>query len=230
MLLQSSALYVNLFTSCDANVMVGKNKTAIAQKTDFPWTGNVEITLNPEKSGKFDIMIRVPGWALNEAFPGDLYKFTDKNIDPVKLSVNGNPVDISMVEGYAVLSRSWQKGDKISIVFPMPVRTIIADEKVKEDSGKVAFQRGPLIYTAEWPDNSGGSVLNLDLGQKAASSSEFNPDLLGGVEVIKTIGYQSGSKPGGKANLLKEVPVTLIPYALWNNRGPGEMRVWLPLK
>ena len=202
-------------------MLLGKRKVNITQKANFPWDGTVEIAVNPETSGKFTIKIRIPGWSENEAIPGGLYKFTELNSDPVKLSVNGVACDILQEEGYAVLSRKWRQGDKVVIEFPMPVRKVVADERIKEDSGKIAFQRGPLIYCAEWPENSTGNLLDLILKKDALSTSEFDSSLLEGTQVIKTYGVYEN-----KTNV--EEPVKLIPYAMWNNRGAGQMRVWFP--
>jgi hypothetical protein len=224
-----NTLFVNLFISNEADFSVGNRKIHISQKADFPWNGKVDIILNPEKNGKFDLKIRIPDWAMNEAIPGGLYKFTDQNNESVKLSVNGKPVDLNMKDGYAVISRDWRKDDKVGIDFPMPVRTLVADERVKEDIGKIAVQRGPVIYTAEWPDNNDGNILNLIINSEAGFSSDFEPDLLGGVEVIKTSGHQSKRTIDGQVKLMPDEPLTLIPYALWNNRGPGQMMVWLPV-
>jgi hypothetical protein len=116
----------------------------------------------------------------------------------------------------------------VEIDFPMPVRKIIADERVTEDKDKIAFQRGPLIYCAEWPDNNTGNVLDLVIKQATPVTTEYVPSLLDGTQVLKTSGYQSKRNLDGKVELLKEEPVTLIPYALWNNRGAGQMMVWIP--
>ena len=96
--------------------------------------------------------IRIPGWAQNEAIPGGLYKFTDQDTDQVSLMINGKKSELNLVDGYAVVSRKWKQGDIVEINFPMPVRKVVADEKVKEDVDKIAFQRGPVIYCAEWPE------------------------------------------------------------------------------
>ena len=222
------ALYVNLFISNNANFSVGNKKISISQETNFPWDGKVEITMEPESGRKFDLMIRIPDWAMNEAIPGDLYKFTGNNNEPVNLKVNDKDYQIKMKDGYAVISRKWEKGDKVDIDFPMPVRKVIADERIKDDNGKMAFQRGPVIYCAEWPDNDNGNVRNFIIKKDAAVTTEFVPSLLDGTQVIKTTGYQTKRTPDGRVEMLNEEPVTLIPYALWNNRGPGQMMVWIP--
>jgi DUF1680 family protein len=222
------ALYVNLFISNNANFSVGNKKIRISQKTNFPWDGKVEITLEPESRRKFDLMIRIPDWAMNEAIPGDLYKFIGNNNEPVNLKVNDKDYQIKMKDGYAVISRKWEKGDKVDIDFPMPVRKVIADERIKDDNGKMAFQRGPVIYCAEWPDNDNGNVRDFVINRDAPATTEFVPSLLDGTQVIKTAGCQTRRTPDGRVELLNEEPLTLIPYALWNNRGAGQMMVWIP--
>jgi DUF1680 family protein len=223
-----NALYVNLFISNTADINLGKRKINISQKADFPWDGKVVIAVNPETGNNFDLKVRIPGWAVNEALPGGLYKFSDQNREPVKISVNGKELTVKPIEGYAVISRNWKAGDKVEIEFPMPVRTIIADERVNEDNCKIAVQRGPVIYCAEWPDNNTGNVLNLIIKPNAMFTAEFEPALLDGTEVIRTSGSQTKSNPDGSIETLAEEPVTLIPYALWNNRGAGQMVVWFP--
>jgi DUF1680 family protein len=222
-------LFINLFISNDADINMGKRKVSISQKANFPWDGKVEISVNPEINRKFDLMIRIPGWAKNEALPGGLYKFTDQNNEPVTISVNGEKTEVSeLIDGYAFISRKWKKGDKVEVNFPMPVRKVVADERVKEDIDKIAFQRGPVIYCAEWPDNNTGNVINLVVKKDAAFSTEYLPLLLQGIQIIKTTGYQTKKTSDGNIETLSEEPVTLIPYALWNNRGAGQMLVWLP--
>ncbi len=221
-------LFINLFISNDSKIVVGKRKISISQKANFPWDGKVEIVVNPETAGKFIINIRIPGWAQNIAHPGGLYRFTDKDREQVKLKINGKDSEIILAEGYAVISREWRSDDRIEVDFPMPVRKVIADERVKEDRNKMAFQRGPLIYCAEWPDNPAGNVRNLLIKKDAAFTTEFVPSLLEGTQVIKTSGIQTRTDRDGKVELIREEPVTLIPYSLWNNRGAGQMIVWIP--
>ena len=222
------ALYVNLFISNEANIVLGNRKVSISQKANFPWDGKVEITINPETSSKFILKIRIPGWAMNEALPGGLYKFTDQDAEPIKLLVNREVTDLKIENGYAVVSRKWKTGDKVNFEFPMPVRKVTADNRVKADEDKIAFQRGPVIYCAEWPENNTGNVLDLVIKNDATFTTEFDPSLLEGTQVIQTTGMQTKKTLDGKVVLLNEEPVKLIPYALWNNRGAGQMMVWFP--
>jgi DUF1680 family protein len=222
------ALYVNLFISNEADVSIGKRKIDISQKADFPWEGNVVMTINPEKTTRFDLMVRIPDWARNEAIPGNLYRFVSGNNEKVSLKVNGENMPVKIENGYAVISRRWKHGDSVSIDLPMPVRKVVADERIKDDIGKIAFQRGPVIYCAEWPDNDKGNVRDFVVKKDAEVTTFFNPSLLGGTQVIKTTGYETKRTLDGKVEMMGEEPLTLIPYALWNNRGPGQMMVWIP--
>jgi hypothetical protein len=165
----------------------------------------------------------------NEAIPGDLYRFDDKVNEPYSIAINGEPITTAPENGYAEIERNWKEGDNIEIDFPMPVRKVVADERIADDRSKIAIQRGPVIYCAEWPDNNSGNILNLVIDKDNRPVSEFVPSLLNGTQVIKTRGFQTYRKTDGKLEKLPEETVTLIPYALWNNRGPGQMRVWLPV-
>jgi uncharacterized protein len=221
-------LYINLFISNDASIKLGKGEIGISQKANFPWDGKVEITVNSNTAGLFVMKIRIPGWAQNEAIPGELYEFTDTDDEKVTITVNGGKYYYKITDGYAIIPAKWERGDKIDIDFPMPVRKVFADERIKEDSNKIAFQRGPVIYCAEEPDNPKGSVLDLAIRKDAAVSSEFEPSLLGGTQVIKTTGIFLNKTSNIKSVKLKEEQVKLIPYALWNNRGAAKMEVWFP--
>ena len=221
-------LYVNLYISNEADIVLGEDKIRVTQKADFPWNGKVEISLSPESGKSFSLKVRIPGWALNSAIPGDLYKFIDKDTEPVNITVNGEAAIFTLDEGYAVISRKWKQGDIVAIDLPMPVRKVVADSRIKADSAKMAVQRGPVIYCAEWPDNNAGQVLNLLVNKDASFTTEYVPSLLGGAQVVRTSGRQTRRMLDGTVAVLDEEPVTLIPYALWNNRGPGQMMVWLP--
>ncbi len=223
-------IYVNLYISNDAQIDAGGRNVKVSQKADFPWSGNVEISIDPSEEGRYTLRLRIPGWARNEALPGGLYKFSDQNNESFVVVVNGENVNPEITDGFAVINRKWKKGDRISLFIPMPVREVVADERIKEDIGKMAVQRGPVLFCAEWPDNSEGKVLNLVVGKESAFTTEYNPALLNGTQVIKTKGRLTRCTLEGKIEVSDEKDVTLIPYALWNNRGPGQMMVWLPVK
>jgi hypothetical protein len=185
------------------------------------------MTVNPDKTAQFVINVRIPGWARNEAVPGDLYRFQDKINEPATIKINGKPAPLKLEKGYASLNRNWKTGDVIELALPTPVRRIVANDQVEADRGRVALQRGPLVYCAEWPDNPGGRVRNLMLPDSATLTAEFKPDLLNGVTVIKSRALALTSNADGKA-IKTEQDFTAIPYYAWANRGSGEMIVWLP--
>jgi len=222
-------IYVNLFMDNTAKFAFGGSDIEMVQKTNYPWDGSVEVSVNPVEKKKFTLRIRIPGWARNEVLPGNLYTYSDGLKPKAVLKVNGKAVKPKIEKGYAVISRSWQKGDKVTIELPMDVRKVVADNRVQADKGKIAIERGPLVYCAEWPYTSGGRVLNLLFDEKADFTAAFNDTLLRGIEVVKTT-----AKPA-KYNLKKEIEkgesqeITLIPYYAWNNKGAGEMAVWLPV-
>jgi DUF1680 family protein len=137
--------------------MDGGRSVKLVQETRYPWDGAVKITVRPDKAGPFAMNVRVPGWARGEAVPSDLYRFADTSSEPVTLRVNGQAVPVTVDKGYARIVRPWKAGDVVELSLPMPVRRVTANSLVEADQGRVALQRGPLVFAAEWPDNPGGT-------------------------------------------------------------------------
>ena len=224
---QGDRLYVNLFVASTAKVeMDGGRTVALTQETRYPWDGAVRITLAPDAPGRFALHLRVPGWARGEPVASDLYRFADASDEPVTLRVNGDRVPLELEKGFARVERRWKKGDVVELGLPMPVRRVVAHPSVEADQGRVALQRGPLVYAAEWPDNPDGHVRNLLLPDDSTLTSEFRPDLLNGVQVVKGEGRRPGQDAQGQVRR-REQELVAIPYYAWANRGPGEMAVWL---
>ncbi len=219
-------LYINLFASNEAEIRFGKNNVRVTQETIYPWDGKVTMTISPETEGRFTLRIRIPGWASNEAIPGGLYHFADTAAESYSLLVNGGVPVITTRNGYAAITRRWKKGDRVELYLPMPVRSLVADERVNEDRGRYAIQKGPLIYCLEWPDND--NIFDLLLDQKPVFTTGSEPGLLDGTEVIRTKGYKAETDVDGNMTVVDTAELTLIPYHLWNNRGKGDMRVWIP--
>jgi DUF1680 family protein len=216
---RGDAIFVNLFAGGTADIKLDDGrKITLTQVTRYPWAGDVKITVMPEKKSKFTLAVRIPGWARNEPVPGDLYRFADTNTEPVTLTINGNAAKFNVENGYAKLRRSWKSGDVVELNLPMPVRRILANPNVKADADRVALQRGPIVFCAEWPDNPGGKVLDLTMPDNQPLTAQFEPQLLNGVEVIR--GRALNADKG-------EQDFTAIPYFAWANRGPGEMTVWM---
>jgi hypothetical protein len=224
---KDDAIYVNLYVADNAEVKL-RNGTQVrlTQDTRYPWSGNVHIAVAPVRASIFTVMLRIPGWARNEPVPSDLYRFADQARDPVTVRVNGQSVPVDPVKGYVSLNRSWQKGDAIELNLPMPVRRVKANPKLQADAGRVALQRGPLVYCAEWPDNPNGKVRNLLLPDNVALTSEFRPDLLNGVEVVRGKAVSLSNSDTGTI-VRTEQDFQAIPYFAWANRGRGQMAVWL---
>jgi len=224
---QGNTIFVNLFAGGTADIKWNNGRAIkLTQETAYPWDGAVRITVAPDKKSRFAMAIRIPGWARNEPVPGNLYRFADTNIEPVTLNVNGQPVPVKLDKGYVSLKRSWKSGDVIKLNLPMPVRRIVANEKVAADRGRVALQRGPIVFCAEWPDNPGGKVRNLFLPDDRLLAAQFEPALLNGVETIT--GKAFSVTRGEDGQLVKtEQDFKAIPYFAWANRGKGEMEVWL---
>ncbi len=220
-------VFVNLYAASTAEIKMAPGRALnITQDTRYPWDGRIRLTVHPEKPGKFSIKLRVPGWARGDVVPSDLYRFLDDVSETPTLKVNRRSVPLKLERGYVTLTRNWRPGDVIDLHLPMPVRRIIANESVEADRDRVAVQRGPIVYCAEWPDNPQGKVLELALHDHTPLSSEFKPDLLNGITIVKGTGLyipEGGAENGTE----KQVEFTLIPYYAWANRGKGQMTVWM---
>jgi DUF1680 family protein len=217
-------VYVNLFAQGTGKLRAGGAEVEIVQTTEYPWKGDVRIEVKPGKAAEFTLYVRVPWWARNRPVPSDLYTYTEPAEGTPRLKVNGETVDLNVEKGYALVSRTWQPGDVVELSLPMPVRRVAANEAVEEDRGRVAVERGPLVYCAEGPDND-GRVSNVVLADGSPLVAEARPDLLDGVIVIKGEA-ETLSEKGGKT-IAEKKALTLIPYYAWANRGKGEMTVWL---
>ena len=217
---KGNELYVNLYIGNQAEIMLGDQTIKLSQKTNYPWDGKVELNIVSDPNINATIKLRRPGWVNNEVMPGDLYHYIDRKTPLVKISVNGKEIDTVQQDGYIIIAnRNWKQKDKIEIQFTMPVRKVVSHEKVAANRGKMALERGPLVFCAEEVDNPAG-VLDLTLSKEDNFNYAFDPDILGGLGTIK-----------GKATInSKPVGFTAIPYYAWAHREIGEMAVWLNMK
>jgi len=215
-------VYVNLFIGSEADLTFNGVPVKIRQDTNYPWDGKVTIHVDPAKPVKFNLHVRVPAWLLNPT-QSALYRFADGEGLQMTRSLNGGkPQALPETRplGWAEFSVQgsapggfWRKGDTLALDMPMPVRRVIANDRVAADRGMAAIQRGPIIFALEGTDN-GGSLKDVKLPLNTPLSSEFHADLLGGVPVVT-----------GRAG---DRTITAIPYYAWNNRGKGDMEVWIP--
>ena len=212
---QNDGLAVHLYTDCSLETKVAGTNLSFAMRTDYPWDGKVSLELNPTTAAPFTLRLRLPGWCT----------------DPI-VSVNGESVDIAAGNrhGYLHLAREWQRGDVVTLDFPMKVQRIRAHPRVYHDIGSVALQRGPLVLCVEEIDN-GDQLALLRLPKTSQFTERFDLDLLGGsivieaeAERLKPVNDELYSSAEPEVTL---TTIKAVPYCLWNNRGEGEMRVWI---
>ncbi len=226
---KGSSVYINLFMSGMATLSVNGKPVQIEQKNNYPWDGGLTFNISPKGSMPMTLLVRIPGWAQNKAIPSDLYAFEKNSDKKAEIKVNGQMVTYVMDKGYAVVNRTWKKGDVLSVNLPMEVRNVVANKNVKDDVGKIAIQRGPLMYCAEWPDNN-GKTSNIILPQGTVLTPEFKSDLLNGVTILKGESTAVIVDAAGNNILTVRQPFMAIPYYAWAHRGKGEMEVWFPEK
>ncbi|MBY9004306.1 MAG: glycoside hydrolase family 127 protein [Candidatus Lokiarchaeota archaeon] len=215
--LKDSTININLFIGSIAKIDLKGSIIELHQKTNYPWEGLVEIDVNPSKSMVFSIALRIPGWARNNPVPSDLYSYLNKNEENIRLEVNNKSIDLVFSEGYCIINQTWKRGDRILIEFPMPVRRVLAHEKVKDCNGMVALERGPIVYCIESIDND--NVEKLKLNDNTHLDYKFQEDLLHGIVTI------TGSIQNIEKNA--EQDFLAIPYYSWAHRGRSEMIVWM---
>ena len=222
---RGDSLYVNLYIASEAKVDIAGKSVQIKQQTRHPWDGAMKFTITPDREGEFSLRLRVPGW-LTQPLPSDLYRYLPRKPDGLRLVVNGQPVDVQYEKGYAVVRRNWQPGDVVEQRFAMPVRRVLSHDNVEHNHGRVAVERGPVVYCVEGADHD-GKVLDLYLEDDVELTPKHRPDVLGGITMLTGTAQrarraQDGSVEGRPAKL------TMIPYYAWCHRGANEMAVWLP--
>lgn len=220
-------VYVNLYMGNKAELKVNGKKVVLSQETQYPWNGDVKVKVE-QGNGQYALNLRIPGWVRGEVVPSDLYSFADGKNTSYTVSVNGQEVKGNLDKGYLCIDRKWKKGDVVTLRFDMSPRIVKANDKVVDDRGRVAVERGPLVYCAEWPDNQ-CNVHTVLLNQKPAFSVVDKPELLGGIEEIQTNAQALSYDKNGKL-AVRDVKLTLIPYYSWAHRGEGDMDVWLPIQ
>lgn len=190
-----NTIWINLYIGNKAEISTGKEKIVLTQETNYPWDGDVTFTIESlKKPIKKEFRFRIPDWCKSYA-----------------AAVNGEKLDMQIEKGYLIINRKWKANDKITLALKMPVEMIQADPRVKENTGKRAVQKGPLVYCAEEADNI--SFDDLTLSPATKFKDEFNSLLLNGITTIDAI---TGDKT-----------IRFIPYYSWDNRDAGQMKVWV---
>ena len=193
----NNALWVNLYLGNQVEVTMGKRTLTLTQETNYPWDGTVALKVGMKGTLKTQVRLRIPGWCKGYT-----------------LAVNGESVEAPIEKGYAVIDRKWKNGDVVTVNFDMPVELVSADPRVKDDVGKRAVQRGPLVYCIEEIDNP-VDFDSLRMMENTLFDTEFEADRLGGIMAI--------TAHAGDQTLI------CIPYYAWDNREAGKMKVWIPI-
>ena len=215
---KDNTVYTHLYIGSNTEVDIDGTRVGISQETNYPWDGKVSITVNSDGAKEFGLGLRIPGWCRD-----------------ARVAVNGEQVDLASVtvDGYAIIKRQWQDGDKVEVDLPMEPVRMRANPLVRADIGKVAIQNGPVVYCLEEVDN-GPNLHAVVLPKDAELELSFREDLLGGVNVITAQALKAKEEAWGpelyKANgytQYEPVKLTFVPYYAWVNREPGEMTVWV---
>ena len=220
-------IWVNLFVGNNASIPVGKQMVNMQMETNYPWDGAVKMTVKPGKRLNTKIYVRIPGWARGIAVPGGLYGFADQDNTAAEIWLNGKKLDMNVAQGYVMINRQWKDGDEIELRLPMNVRKITARKEVNADEGRIAIQRGPLVYCVEGADNSGRAWNIITDGK--ASFAPAQAMILD--EPVVTLTASLPVVTVGANNLAVQTEnkkIVAIPYYTWCNRGSNEMQVWLP--
>jgi DUF1680 family protein len=215
--LADDALAVHLYGDSTARFDISRTPVSLTQASRYPWDGAVEITVEPRAPVEFTLHLRIPAWSTGAV-----------------LKINGEAVKLADVtsDGYAAIRRRWNKGDQVRLDLEMPIERLYANPQVRQDAGRVALSRGPLIYCVEATDND-SHLHRVSLPRTASVQARHRPELLGGVVTLSATaradaadGWQSGLyRPEPPATA--ETRLTAIPYFAWDNREAGEMLVWL---
>ena len=220
-------VYVNLFLSNRAELKVNDKKVVLEQETSYPWKGDIRLKVL-QGNQPFGMNVRIPGWVRGSVLPSDLYAYADHQQPAYRVMVNGQEVEGELHNGYLTIDRKWKKNDVVEIHFDMLPRLVKANEKVAADRGRVAVERGPVVYCAEWPDND-FNVHTLLMNRRPELRVVERPELLYGLNQIVTDAQALSYDKAGKL-AVKDVKLTLIPYYAWAHRGEGDMEVWLPME
>jgi DUF1680 family protein len=211
-------LYVHLYNQNMAHFEFGGQAVQLEQQTSYPWDGCIQFTVKTDSPVQFELALRVPGWCRGYT-----------------LDVNGQQQTITLQNGYAVLHRQWQNGDSVTLVLDMPIERMAPHPEIRHDAGQIALQRGPLVYCLEEVDN-GARLANIAIQGNVPLQVSFDAGLFGGISIIsgEAVRIEPSSWPGEmyQPQSVVEYPRSpfqfkAIPYYLWANRDPGEMRVWI---
>ena len=216
-------IYCALYASSSAEVPLKTGRIKLKQQTDYPFDGTIEMEIEPENDEtEFTLWLRIPTWSTDRFVPGELYSYADNTSTGASLYINGKQAKTKSIDGYVPVKRKWNKGDKVVLQLPMPIRYSSADERVEADRDRICITRGPLVYCAEQPDNEhpASNYIISQIGKEGRIEA-FADGILKGIPRISL----NASAIEGETEL--PATLTLIPYYAWNNRGDNvTMNVW----
>lgn len=209
--------FVHLYIASATTFTLGDTRVEVAQASNFPWSGDIQFTVNPERSVEGTLAFRIPGWARS-----------------FSLKVNGEEAHTQVSKGYAYVTRTWNQGDEIHLEIPMEIERMVAHPNVKANAGKIALQRGPVVYCLEQVDN-GENLASIEINGDSLIEERFEEELLNGVMVLSGKAKRTEVTSDVSQALYmrtedvntSETTFTAIPYYAWANRGEGEMTVWV---
>jgi hypothetical protein len=206
-------------------------EVSIMQETRYPLDGAVTLRVDPTKPVVFSLRVRIPGWYTRQIVPGNLYAASGMHTMQAApaFTLNGKPIGADIKDGYAVITRTWKKGDQLQFHFDMPVLQLVSRPELKQDSGRIALQRGPLVYCVEAADN-GGHAWNFIVPEQTEFRTRDMKVLDENIIALEADVPFLATSTDGKSVSTQTRTLTAIPYYTWANRGKGEMQVWLPVK
>ena len=210
-------IFVNLYAAGGALLALEGCDIRIDQHTDYPWDGAIALDLTVSQPSTFALHLRIPSFAMGQPLPSDLYRYLDETSDAAAIFVDGESIPLAIIDGYAPVERRWEGETRVELRLPMAIRRVVAHNSVDDLRGKVALERGPIVYALEAADND-ADVLDLALPDASAIKAEHQADLLGGVTTLR------GDALDARGD---KVAFTAIPYYAWGHRGEGKMTVWL---
>lgn len=208
---KESTLFVNLFIGSIANFLIEDTEITIKQETKFPWEGRIKLKIYLPKPSEFSLAIRIPGWAQSRPVPSDLYSYLKAKDSKTTVNINNEPYKFQVNKGLVRIHRKWKDNDIMDVDLPMLIRRVISHENIESNIGKVALERGPIVYCLESIDNKPQSILDFTLSDNSELKSEHLSNLLNGVTIITD----------------KLQNFMAIPYYAWGNRGKSQMTVWV---
>jgi len=218
-------VFINLYAQSEGTIKVKDLPVKLVQETAYPWNGKVKITVSPEKDASFSLGLRIPEWTLGRPVPGDLYVYRNSKPALWTVKVNGAAVQTTPDHGYVQLSRDWKKGDVVELDLPMPVRKVLGNSKIVATKGRLALERGPIVYCLEGVDNN--QIVDDCVLQMNARISSIYSGNLGGYTALIIKNGERAERDATNGVVTKKVTLQAVPYALWNNRGLSPMEVWI---